>query len=134
MKKKLVIVGIAIGVLNVVGISALAWNVLTFADPYVVKPLTSTPVPIGSRVGYSIERATRTLSVTSSNDIVVVADPGASFQYEVLWLVERPRKDGSHSLIEYKCKLPQYATASHINPVGSQIPPKIQHVADGGQW
>jgi hypothetical protein len=33
MKKKLVTVGIAIGVLNVVGISILAWNVLTFADP-----------------------------------------------------------------------------------------------------
>jgi hypothetical protein len=134
MKKNLVIVGVVVGVVIVVGISVLAWKTITITDPYVVKPITSTPAPVGASVGHSIGSATRTLSIVSSNDIVVVADPGASFQYEVLWLVERPRKDGTHTLMEYKCEMPQYAAAGHINPVGSQIPPKIQQVADGGQW
>jgi hypothetical protein len=132
MKRKLIVVGITFTIVLAAGISMLAWKAFTITDPYLVKPLTSSPAPPGATVGYSLATATRTLSIVTSNDVVVVADPGASFRYEVLWLVERPKKDGAGTLMEYKCKLPQYAAADHINPIGSQIPPKIQQIADGG--
>jgi hypothetical protein len=85
-------------------------------------------------VGHSVVSGSRTLSIVSSNDVAVVADPGVSFQYEVVWLVEHPRKDSTHTLMEFKCEMPQYAAIDQIKPLGSQIPPKIQRVADGGQW
>jgi len=134
MKKPLVIAGIVLGLAVMVSIAAVAWKAFTITDPYLVKPLTSSPAPAGASVGHSVASGSRTLSIVSTNDVVVVADPGASFQYEVVWLVERPRKDGTHTLTEFKCKLPQYAAVGQINPLSAQIPPKIQRVADGGQW
>lgn len=134
MKKKLIVVGIALSVVLAAGISMIVWETLTITDPYMVKPLTSSPTPIGATVGQSLESDSRTLSIVSSNDVVVVADPGASFRYVVLWLVERPRKNGVSTLMEYRFALPQYASADHINPVGSRIPTNIQQVADRGQW
>ena len=134
MKKPLIVAGIALGLALLVGIGAIAWEAFTITDPYLVKPLTSSPAPAGASVGHSVGGGSRTLSVVSSNDIVVVADPRVSFKYVVLWLVERPRKSRASTLMEYRCELPKYAAADHINPIGSRIPPKIQQVADGGQW
>jgi len=134
MKKPLVIAGIVLGLPTLVGIAALAWKTFTTTDPYLVRPLKASPAPVGASVGHSVASGSRTLSIVSSNNVVVVADPGASFQYEVVWLVERPRKDGAGTLREFKCELPQYAAVGQIHPLGSQIPPKIQRVADGGQW
>ena len=133
MKRPFIIAGVMLGLVLSVGVAAVAWKAFTITDPYLVKPLTSSPAPAGASVGHSVS-STRTLSIVTSNDVVVVADPGASFQYEVVWLVERPRKDGAHTLMEFKCELPQYAAKDHINPLGSQIPPKIQRLADGEQW
>jgi hypothetical protein len=96
--------------------------------------VTSSPAPAGASAGYSVGSGTYTLSIVSNNDVVVVADPGASFQHEIVWLVERPRKSGSHTLMEFKCELPQCAAAGQIKPLGSPIPRKIQQVADGAQW
>lgn len=134
MGKKLVIVAAALSLTALVAISALAWKAVTVTAPYLIKPLTSSPAPVGASVGYSVAPGSRTLSVVSSNDVVVAADPGASFQYEVVWLVERYRKGGAHTLTEFKCELPQYAAVGHIKPLGSPIPPKVQQVADGGHW
>jgi hypothetical protein len=134
MKKSLIIAGIALGLAVSVGISALAWKAFAITDPYLVKPLASSPAPVGATVGHSVAIASRTLSIVSSNDVVVIADPGASFQREVVWLVERPRKNGTHTFMEFKCELPQVAAAYRINPLGSPIPPKIQQAADGGRW
>src|SRR5689334_13867358 len=134
MKRPLVITCVVLGLALLVGVAAVAWKAFTITDPYLVKPLTSSPAPVGMSEGHSVSSGTRTLSVISSNDVVVVADPGASFQHEVVWLVEHPRKDGTHTLMQFKCELPQYAAVDHINPLGSQIPPRIQRVADGGQW
>lgn len=134
MKKPLIIASVVLGLVVLIGVAALAWSTFTITDPYLVKPLTSSPAPAGASVGHSVASGSRTLSIVSSNDVVVVADPGASFRYEVVWLVERPRKDGARTLAEFKCELPQYAALGPINPLGSQIPPKIQQVADGGQW
>lgn len=102
--------------------------------PYVLEPMKAMPAPHGARVGHMVNTNARTLSVFSSNSVVVVADPGVSFQYEVLWLVEKPRKDKPAGLLEYKFSLPKYAMAEHINALGSKIPPGIQKVADGNQW
>jgi hypothetical protein len=134
MKKPLIIVSVILGLVVLVGVVALAWRAYTFTGPYLVKPLSSSPAPAGTSVGYSFTSCSRTLSVVSSNDVVVVSDPGVSFQYEVVWLVERPRKGGAHTLTEFRCELPQHAAAGHINPLGSQIPPMIQEIADGGEW
>ena len=134
VKKPLIITSVVLGFAMLVALAALAWKAFTLTDPYLVKPLTSSPAPAGASIGHSCASGSRTLSIVSSNNIVVVADPGASFKYEVLWLVERPRKSGASTLMEYRCDLPQYAAADHINPIGSRIPPKIQQVADGGQW
>lgn len=130
-KKKTFVV---LGVVVVTVISMLVWTALTITEPYIVKPMASSPAPVGATVGHSVSSGSRTLSIVSSNDVVVVADPGASFRYEVIWLVERPRKDGANTLVEYKCELPKYAAADHINSIGSLIPPKIQQIADGGKW
>jgi hypothetical protein len=134
MKKPVNIAGIVLGLAVPVGITLLAWNAFTITAPYLVEPLTSSPAPAGVIVGHSVASGSRTLAVVSSNDVVVIADPGASFQHEVVWLVERPRKNGAHTLMEYRCELPQYAAADRINRLGSPIPPKIQQVADGGRW
>jgi len=134
MKKTLIIAGIVLGLAVLVGVAAFAWKAFTITDPYLVRSLTSSPAPSDVSVGHSVVSGSRTLSIVSSNDVAVVADPGVSFQYEVVWLVERPRKDSTHTLMEFKCELPRYAAVDHIKPLGSQIPPKIQRVADGGQW
>jgi len=134
MKKPLIIASVVLVLAALVGVATLAWKSFAVTDPYLVKPLTSFPAPVGASVGHSVASGSRTLSIVSSNDVVVVADPGASFRYEVVWLVERSRKDGAHTLMEFKCQLPQYAALGPINPLGSQIPPKIQQVADGGRW
>jgi hypothetical protein len=134
MKKPLIIACIVVGLAVLVGVAALVWSAFTITDPYLVKPLTSSPVLASASIGHSVASGSRTLSVVSSNDVVVVADPGASFQYEVVWLVERPRRDGASTLTEFKCELPQFAAVGQIKPLGTTIPPKIQQVADGGQW
>lgn len=134
MKKPLIIAGVVLGLAMLVGVTAFAWRAFTITDPYLVKPLTASPASAGASVGHSEASGSCTLSVVSSNDVVVVADPGVSFQHEVVWLVERPRKDGTHNLTEFKCELPQYAAVGQIKPLGAAIPPKIQQVADGGQW
>jgi hypothetical protein len=134
MKKPLIIISAAVGFTVLVAILTLARKALTITQPYLVKPLTSSPAPSGASIGHSVASGSRTLSVVTSNDVIVVADPGASFKHEVLWLVERPRKDGARTLLEFKCQLPRYAAIGHINPIGSQIPPKIQGVAEGGNW
>jgi len=116
------------------GAGVLAWNFFTITDPYVVKLLSSSPAPLGSMTSFSVANDTRTLSVISSNDVVVVSDPGADFKYEVLWLVEHPRKTGTHALVEFRFKLPKSAAADKIELLGTEIPPKIRKVADGQLW
>jgi hypothetical protein len=131
MKKQAILL---LGCVILTGISMLAWRALTITDPYIVKPMTSSPAPTGATVGYFVESTSRTLTIVSGNEVIVVADPGASFQHEVLWLVERPRKTGVSTLVEYKCVLPQYAAADYINPIGFPMPPKIRRVADKERW
>ena len=134
MKRVLIITGIAVAVAVVAATSFGVWRFLTVTDPYRVEPITESPAPVGAKAGYTVKNDTRTLSIISSNRVVVVADPGASFQYEVLWLVERPRKDGSTALIEYSCKLPEAAAVDHINPPTAQLPPKIQKASEATGW
>lgn len=133
MKKKSIIVGIA-GLAALAGITTLAWEVFTVTDPYLVSPLTSSPAPASASVGHSVDSGSRTLSVVSSSDIIVVADPGASFKYEVIWIVERPREDGSNALKEFICNLPEYAAVDQIKPLGTPVPTEIQQTANGRQW
>jgi len=47
MKKKLIIAG-AFGVVGLIGVTALAWEVFTITDPYRVEPLTSSPASAGA--------------------------------------------------------------------------------------
>ena len=131
-KKSIIAVFVSIAVL--VGVTALAWEVLTVTDPYRVEPLTSSAAPSSASVGYSVSNGSRILSIVSSGDVVVVADPGESFRYEVIWLVEQPRKDGSHNLKEFRCDLPEYAVLDQIRPLSTPVPAKIQQVADREQW
>ena len=133
MKMKFIIAGIVVMAV-LAGITALAWEVLTVTNPYVVSPLSSSPAPASASVGRSIGSGSRILSVVSSLDVVVVADPGASFKYEVVWLVELPRKDGSHALKVFRCDLPQHASVDQIRSLGSAIPTEIQQTADGRRW
>ena len=57
MKKKLIVVGAALGVIVGAGISMIVWKALTITDPYIVTPLTSSPAPVGMTVGHSFESA-----------------------------------------------------------------------------
>jgi hypothetical protein len=116
------------------GTLVLGWKALTVTDPYIVEPMATSPARAGATVGHALEPTSRILSIVSNTDVVVVADPGASFRHEVLWLVERPGKTGERRLMEYKYKLKQHAVADHIHPIGAQVPLKIQQVADGRPW
>ena len=133
MKMKYIITGL-VGMVGLVGVTALAWEVLTVSDPYRVEPLTSSPASVGATAGHSVDSSTRTLSIVSSGEVVVVADPGESFRYEVIWLVEKPCAGTAHLLKEFCCKLPEFATESQIRPMGTPVPAKIQQVADRNRW
>ena len=134
MKKTLVVVALVVGVLCATAILIFFLRAAAFTEPYMIKPMTASPAPNGVKVGHTMNANTRTLSVFSSNAVVVVADPGVSFQYEVLWIVEQQRNDKSDDLLEYRFELPEYAVAEHINPIGSEIPPTILKAANGNQW
>ena len=133
MKKKPIIVG-AIGVAGLIGMTALAWEVLTVTDPYRVEPLTSSPASGGATVGYSVNSSTGTLSIVSSGEVVAVADPGESFRHEVIWLVEKPSSGTDIPLKEFRCELPKFATESQIRPIGTPVPARIQQVANRNRW
>ena len=129
----LVVVAVAIGLFGVAFASlvfVIVWKMVTVTDPFVVEPISVSPAPKGTRVGYVVDAGTRTLSIVSGSRVIVVADPGASFQYVDLWLVEKPRRDGSRNLLEFNYQLPAYSVGEHIHPVGSPIPSKIQRAAD----
>lgn len=133
MKMKTIIAGIT-GVAVLAAITAVAWEVFTVTDPYVVTPLVSSSAPANASAGHAVGSGSRTLSIVSSSDVVVVADPGSSFKHEVIWIVEQPRKDGSHTLKEFTCNLPEYAAVEQIKPLGSAIPSEIQQTANGHRW
>jgi hypothetical protein len=128
------IVLIVLSAVVLAGTLVLGWKALTATDPYIVQPMATLPAPDGATVGHALEPTSRMLSIVSSTDVVVVADPSASFRHEVLWLVERPSKTGERRLMEYKYTLQQPAVADHIHPIGSQVPLKIQQVTDGWPW
>jgi hypothetical protein len=134
VKKQLVIASAVFGVAIAGVVSVTVWTMATVTNPYVVEPLSVSPAPNGAKVGHSVDGTTRTLSIVSRNRVVVVADPGASFQYVDVWLVEKPRRDGSNALVELKCQLPAHAVAEHIHPIGSVVSAKIQRAADGAPW
>lgn len=92
------------------------------------------PAPSDAKTGHTVDTATRTLSVVSRQKVVVIADPGASFSHEVLWIVEIPKKDGPNGLMTYQVEMPKFSVAEHIHPLGSDVPPKIAKLASGGQW
>ena len=133
MKMKTIIAGI-VGMAVLSGITALAWEVFTVTDPYVVTPLASSSAPANASAGHAVASGSRTLTIVSSSDVVVVADPGASFKHEVIWIVEQPRKDGSKTLKEFRCNLPEYAAVDQIKPPDSSIPTEIQQTANGHRW
>lgn len=133
VKMKTIIAGIT-GVAVLTAITALVWEVFTVTDPYVVTPLASSTAPANASAGHAIGSGSRTLSIVSSSDVVVVADPGASFRHEVIWVVEQPRKDGSHTLKVFTCELPEHAAVDQIKPLGSAIPTEIQQTANGYRW
>jgi hypothetical protein len=133
MKKKIIIAGVACFAVFA-GVTVLAWKVFTVTNPYLIRPVTSSAAPNGASVGHSLNSGSRILSIVSSRDVVVVADPGASFNHEVVWLVEQPRKDGTQTLKEFRCDMPDHATLDQIKPLGSPVPTEIQQVADSGRW
>lgn len=85
-------------------------------------------------MGHRIDPETQTLSVFNTEAVVVVVDPGVSFQYSVLWLVSKPRKGASKDMKEYRFQLPKNAVAEHVNGLGSEIPPEIKTVATKDNW
>jgi len=70
----------------------------------------------------------------SNSEVVVVADPGESFQHEVIWLVEKPSSGTTAPLKEFRCELPKFATESQIRAIGTPVPAKIQQVANRNRW
>lgn len=133
MKMKPIIAG-AFVVAALIGLAALAWEVLTVTDPYRVEPLTSSQASVGATVGYTVNSSTRTLSIVSRGEVAVVADPGKSFRHEVVWLVEKPSAGTDGPLKEFRCELPKFATESQIRPIGTPVPARIQQVADRNRW
>lgn len=134
MKRVFKVVGVVVALIIAGAVAVVTFKAFTITEPFIVEPVTELAPPKGAKPGHEIKADTRTLSVFSSNLVVVVADPGASFQYDVLWLVEKPREDGSGMLMEYRCELPKHAVAEHINGIGSKLPPEILEAANGNRW
>ena len=144
MKKVFIVAGMFVGFALLAAVMLSVWKFATITDPYCVEPISVSVASGGAKVGYSVKLETRPLSVSSSNEVVVVADPGTSFRYEVLWLVERRRSDGTHGLMAYTYKLPRFAAVNHINAPTTEPPPEIRKAAGSaverierslsGQW
>ena len=128
------IILLILGLILATAIGYVIHHVATATDPYIISQLSALPATEGSTIGHTINTNARTLRVCSSNAVVVVADPGVSFHYEVVWIVAMPRADRSDNLMEYIFELPKYAKPEHINPLGSELPEDIARVADGNQW
>lgn len=109
------------------GMAVLGWKAFSVTDPYVVPPRSSSPAPAGAQAGYAVTG--RTLTVTSARDVVVVADPGESFKYLPLWIIERPGQDGALTTREYE--LSPYTPAEKIHPPGEAAPEEIREAAEG---
>jgi hypothetical protein len=119
----------AIAVLVVVGIGALKVFRFDPTAPYVVRPTTVSSADTTAQVGSVFDSATHTLSVVSDTPVVVVADPGKSFKYEVVWVVADPRPNQAVRRCNYRFALSEYAKAEHVNPLGTALPPEIQKTA-----
>ena len=127
MKKLLILLAFLV----VMAGTCILFKVFTVTEPYVIKPINVVTATSGAPVNHVINTNTGILSVFSSNLVVVVADPGASFQHEVLWLVAVPRTDQSRELKEYRFKMPKFAMAEHVNEIGVALPDKIRKAANG---
>jgi hypothetical protein len=130
MKKALILAVVVVAA----GILFLAVKLINVTDPYVVKPVAVLPAPIDAKMGYTVDAATRTLSVVSRKEVVVVSDPGAFFSHEVLWILQVPKKEESRDPVLYRVELPKFADTAHIKLQGSDTPPKIAKFANGDQW
>ena len=125
---------IAAAVVLVAAVTFLLLSSIGVTDPYVVRQMAVLSAPSDAKIGHTVDTITRTLLVVSRKEVVVISDPGASFKYEVLWIIEHSRKDGSSDPRLYRAEMPKFAVAEHIHPVGSTLPPKIAKFATGGQW
>jgi hypothetical protein len=123
------IVGL-IGLAIIGVVAAVVIEFCTMFDPYIVEPISASPAAQGSSVGHAITG--RALLVVSSNAIVCVADPGASFHHEVLWIVARPRTE--RGLIEYSFQLPENADPNHVNGLDADVPDEIVSAATESKW
>jgi hypothetical protein len=110
------------------------WKMGAATAPYAIRPIAVLAVSNDAVVGHTVDLAKRSLSVVSQREVVVVADPGASFQHEVLWLVEVPRSDGSSDKRLYRFETPKFAVAQHIHPIGAALAPNIAKFASNGHW
>lgn len=125
---------IALGLVAAAGFAGLVVMVRTATAPYAIAPISVTPTPDDTPIGHAIDDNTRILSVFSPAPVVVVADPGVSFQYEVLWLVTVPQPGRASQMKEYRFELPEHAAADKVNALDAQIPPEIVAVASRNDW
>ena len=123
----------AIAFLVIVAVGALKVFRLDPTAPYVVRPTTVSSAATTARIGATFDSATHTLSVVSDAPVVVIADPGKSFKYDVVWLVAESRASQTVGRFNYRFALSEYTTAEHINPRGTDVPPKIQRAANN-RW
>jgi hypothetical protein len=130
MTKTIPIVAAAI----IVTVVLVFWKMNAATTPYAIKPTAVLEASKDATVGHTVDIAKRALLVISQSDVVVVADPGASFQHEVLWLVPVPRTDGSSDKRLYRFETPQFAAAEHIHPIGTPLAPDIAKFASDGHW
>ncbi len=107
-------------------------RLLGVTDPYVIRPLSVSVAAPSAKVGCTIDG--KTLSVVTSNDVVCVADPGVSFQYEVVWLVLRPPTAPTQELRVHTFELPAYADPDHVNGLDTEVPLDIVKVASDNKW
>ena len=124
---------IMIAMIVVGGVAFAIYKVFSCFDPYIIEPQSVVEVAPNTKDGYSV--AGGTLSVVSSNDVVCVADPGASFQYAAVWLAPLPPAKQGQVLRLYKFDLPGNANTNHIYWLNAEAPANILEVATGdNQW
>jgi hypothetical protein len=123
---------LAILVVTVIGYAG--YTAFTVTDPYVVKPASIEPAKKEAIIGYSFDKESKTLSVTTSKDVILVADPGKSFKYVEIWILERPRASNDTLLSEYKFHVSEFAQDDKIHFANTEIPTEIAKVAQRTEW
>lgn len=92
---------------------------------YKISPTSIKPSSKKTATNYSFDPKSQELIISSDNDVIVIADPGESFSYVAIWIVELPNIKSLGGTKEFNFKLTEFSSERHIHGPKEQRPEKI---------